>query len=98
MERRARRPEPAREEPGLFDEPVATPSLPAPELAVPVPEPVRPGPARPEPTRSEPAPPPLYTVAQLSGRIHSSLQELGRVRVEGEIGRASCRERVYTSV
>jgi exodeoxyribonuclease VII large subunit len=59
--------------------------VPVPVLAVPAPEPTRPEPTRSEPTRAEPAPPPLYTVAQLSSRIHSSLQELGRVRVEGEI-------------
>ena len=35
--------------------------------------------------RAEPAPPPLFTVTQLSSRIHLSLQELGRVRVEGEV-------------
>jgi len=78
MERRARRPEPAREEPGLFDPPVPVP-MPEPELQ---PVPLPPAPA---PPRAEPAPPPLYTVAQLSSLIHSSLQGLGRLRVEGEV-------------
>src|SRR5262245_40587129 len=82
MERRARRPEPAPEEPGLFDAPEPAPaprpaSVPAPASVPPAPAPAAP--------RAEPAPPPLYTVAQLSGLIHSSLQGLGRVRVEGEV-------------
>jgi exodeoxyribonuclease VII large subunit len=81
MERRARRPDPSPEEPGLFDPPVPVPvPVPAPApVSVPVPLPASP------PPRAEPTPPPLYTVAQLSGLIHSSLQSLGRVRVEGEI-------------
>jgi exodeoxyribonuclease VII large subunit len=33
----------------------------------------------------EPAPPPLFTVRELSALIHGRLAELGRVRVEGEV-------------
>jgi len=67
-------PEPA---PGLFD-------------ALPAPAPARePGERPPEPAsrepRPEPAPPPLFTVGQLSSAIHQRLNELGRVRVEGEV-------------
>ena len=87
MERRARRPEPGRSEPGLFDD-ASTPP-PAPRVPEPAGAPVTPPPAPAAPpatpARAEPAPPPLFTVAQLSLRIHSALQELGRVRVEGEV-------------
>src|SRR5688572_2101482 len=87
MERRARRPDPGGEEPGLFDSHLPAP-VPVPvQVPVPAAVPAAPAPAPPraEVPRTEPAPPPLYTVAQLSLLIHSSLQGLGRVRVEGEV-------------
>jgi exodeoxyribonuclease VII large subunit len=77
MDRHARRP---RETPatsgerGLFD---LTPPAPPPPPASP--------PSAPAPKRTEPAPPPLYTVTQLSGLLQGRLGELGRLRVEGEV-------------
>ena len=81
MERRARRAEPAKE-PSLFDPPAAPPPAP-PAAARPA---ALPGPPRPSPPpAAEKAPPPLYTVAQLSAVVQGRLAELGRVRVEGEV-------------
>lgn len=85
MERRARRPEPER---GLFDTPESAAAEPA---AVPASCDLKQGPVpapapAPAPAASaEKAPPPLYSVAQLSALVHGRLQELGRVRVEGEV-------------
>ena len=86
MERRARRPEPERREPGLFDAAPPAPTREASETPVESPPP-RAQPVEPPapPARAEPAPPPLFTVAQLSAVIQGRLQELGRVRVEGEV-------------
>src|SRR5262245_1634152 len=100
MQRRARRLEPERDR-GLFDqpegpeepEPDAPPAAPAaiPARSEPASRPAEPpAPAPPPsaeraPPSAERAPPPLYTVAQLSALVHGRLQELGRVRVEGEV-------------
>jgi len=78
MDRRPRRNEPERDEPGLFDSaapaPAARPRVEPPKAEAPVP-----------PPRVEPTQPPLFTVAQLSLVIQQRLGELGRVRVEGEV-------------
>src|SRR5262245_2060173 len=96
MERRARRPEPERE-PGLFDQPEA--SVPAPRVAPRASEPRPADPRNTEPPRAAPGPepapvaeaavakpqPPLYTVTQLALLLQGRLQELGRLRIEGEV-------------
>lgn len=77
MERPQRPPEPER---GLFDELDAAAAPPV------APRSVAPTSARtPAPAGPEKAPPPLYSVAQLSALVHGRLLELGRVRVEGEV-------------
>ncbi len=73
MQRPQRPPEPERER-GLFDELDPVAGVPA---AAP--------PGAPAPTSPEKAPPPLYSVAQLSALVQGRLLELGRVRVEGEV-------------
>ncbi len=95
MERRARRPEPERER-GLFDGPEAAAVPARAEVPAPAPPAGAPAAAAPVPVPesvstpsasagTEKAPPPLYGVAQLSALVHGRLQELGRVRVEGEV-------------
>ena len=71
---------------GLFDEPAA--ADPRPPAAPPAASPERaaPAPAPRAVEREAPPEPPLYSVGQLTGAINGKLQELGRVRVEGEIG------------
>ncbi|MSR61007.1 MAG: exodeoxyribonuclease VII large subunit [Planctomycetes bacterium] len=82
MDRRAKRGEPERDEPGLFDSALPAPAgTPQAESRSEARAEAPPAP----PARGEPAPPPLFTVAQLSGVIQGRLAELGRVRVEGEV-------------